>query len=75
MFAACIRSAMLCGSETSAVKEEDVCRLRHTEISIFRWMCSESLNDRPDGVQIQNEDLRRMELECIRVVMRMGRLK
>ena len=58
------------------VKEEDVRRLRCTEMRMVRWMCGESLNDKLGGIRIANEDLRsRMGLECISNVLRRGRLR
>jgi len=41
-YAACVRSVMLYGSETWPVKNEDIRRLRHTEMRMARWMCGAS---------------------------------
>lgn len=65
---------MLYGSETQAVKEEDVCRLKCTDMSIVRWMCSAFFNDRPRGIRIANVGLRRRKgLKCISDVLKRGR--
>ena len=73
---ACVRSVILYGSETWAVKEEDIRRLKRTEKAMIRWMCGVSLNDRRGAVTITGEELReRLNLECIEVVMRRGRLR
>ena len=76
LYAACVRSVMLYGSETWAVKEEDVRRLKRTEMGMMRWMCGASLNDRRGGGRITGDELRgRLGLEDIGVVMRRGRLR
>ena len=76
LYDACVRSAMVYGSETWAVKEGDICRLMRNEMKMVRWMCGVSLNDRREGVRITNEELRsRMGLECISEVVRRGRLR
>lgn len=67
---------MLYGSETWAERKEDVYRLRCTEMRIARWKCGATLNDRPDGIRITNEELRsRMGLEYISDVLKRGRLR
>lgn len=38
--AACVKSVMLFGNKTWAIKEEDICRLKPTEITMIRWMRS-----------------------------------
>ena len=76
LYAACVRSVMLYGSETWAVKKGDVQRLETTEMRMIRWMCGASLNDRHGEGRIENDQLRvRLGLEGIGVVMRRGRLR
>lgn len=76
LYAACVRSVMLYGSETWAVKEEDVRRLKSTEMRMVRWMCGASLNDRQGEGRATGENLRgRLGLECIGVVLRRSRLR
>lgn len=57
------------------MKEEVVHKLRHTDMRMNRWICGALLNDKPDGVQIFNENLRSRMRQCISVVMRRGRLR
>ena len=76
LYAACVRSVMLYGSETWAVKEEDTRRLERTEMRMARWMCGASLSDRRRGERISNEECRdRLGIESISGVMRRGRLR
>ena len=58
LYAACVRSVMLYGSETWAVKEEDTRRLKRTEMGMMRWMCGVSLSDRQGRGKITGEELR-----------------
>ena len=46
IYKACVRSAMLYGSETWPAKREGTCRLQQTEMQIARWMCHISLSER-----------------------------
>ena len=71
VYGACVRSVMLYGSETWAIKVEQIQRLERTEMRMVRWMCGVSLRDRKP-----NEELRsRMGLEGIWTVMRRNRLR
>ena len=40
LYAACVRSVMLYGSETWLIKVEESPRLHCNEMSMIRWMCS-----------------------------------
>ena len=71
LYAACVRSVMLYGSETWPVKEEEVCRLEHTEMQMVRWMCNVSLRDRRPSEELRN----RLGIESISCVMRQMRLR
>ena len=71
LYAACVRSGMLYGSETWPVKEEDVCRLERTEMQMVRWMCNVSLSDRRPSEELRN----RLGIESISCVMRQMRLR
>jgi hypothetical protein len=46
VYDACVRSTMLYGSETWAVKVEQVQRMERTEMQMVRWMCGTKLADR-----------------------------
>lgn len=59
---------MLYGSEIWVVKEEDVHRLRCTEVSMVRWMCGASLKDKPGGIRIANYLRSRIGLKYIRYI-------
>ena len=75
LYATCVRSVMLYGSETWAVKVDDTRRLERTEMRMVRWMCGASLNPQREGNRIPSEELRRrLGIECISDVMRRGRL-
>ena len=45
-YQACVRPVLLYGSETWPVKEEDLLRLHHTEMSMLRWMPHATFKDR-----------------------------
>ena len=46
LYAACIRSVMLYGSETWLIKVEESQRLHRNEMSTIRWMCGVTMRDR-----------------------------
>lgn len=53
-----------------------VCRLRHIEMQLVRWMCGASLCDRPGGVRFANEEQGgRTGLQCTSNVLRGGRVR
>ena len=54
LYASCVRSVMLYGSETWAVKVEDTRRLERTEMKMVRWMCGPSLSRGPGGPPMGN---------------------
>ena len=67
---ACVKSVMLCVSETWAVKKDDVHRARQTEMRL----CSTPLNNRPGKRSITSGKLReKMGVECINLLIRRGR--
>ena len=71
IYATCVRSVMLYGSETWPVKVEDSQRLHRNEMSMIRWMCGVSLKDR-----FSCEELRaRLGIKSILEVMRQRRLR
>ena len=62
---------MVYGSETWAMKVEDLYRLERTERMMVRWMCGVTLKDRK-----RSEDLLgRLGIESIAEVVRRGRLR
>ena len=46
LYAACVPSVMLCGSETWPIKVEESQRLHRNEMSMIRWMCGVTMRDR-----------------------------
>ena len=46
LYAACVRSVMLYGSETWLIKVEESQRLHRNEMSMIRWMCGVTMRDR-----------------------------
>ena len=46
LYAACVRSVMLYGSETWPIKVEESQRLHRNEMSMIRWMCGVTMRDR-----------------------------
>ena len=45
VYATCVRSCLMHGSETWPMKEHEL-KLNHTEMSMIRWMCGVKLNER-----------------------------
>ena len=43
LYDSCVRSVMLYGGETWAIKEDDIRRLEITDLCMIRWMCNVSL--------------------------------
>jgi len=71
VYESCVRSAMIYGSETWAVKTEHIQRLSRTEMRMIRWMCGVSVKERRS-----NEELRRrLGVAAIADVMRRNRLR
>ena len=70
-YGACVRSVLLYGCETWAVKEEDTVRLERTDHAMIRWICGVSLKDK----QYTSVLLDRLGLMSVREVMRRKRLR
>ena len=70
-YGACVRSVLLYGCETWAVKEEDILRLERTDHAMIRWICGVSLKDK----QYTSVLLDRLGLLSVREVMRRKRLR
>lgn len=71
IYTACVRSAMVYGSETWAMKVEDLHRLERTERMMVRWMCGVTLKDRKGSEDL----LGRLGIESIAEVVRRSRLR
>ena len=71
VYGACIRSAMIYGSETWAVDTEQELRLERAEMRMVRWMCRVSLRERKTNVELREK----LGIEKIGDVMRRSRLR
>src|SRR5450432_2182661 len=71
IYKACVQRVLVYGSETWAVKVDDMERLERTENSMVRWMCGVTVKD-----MIQTVELRkRLGIEYVSDVVRRDRLK
>jgi len=66
---ACVQSMMVYGSETWAVREEDMKRLERAENMMRRWMCNVTLKDRKSSKELRE----RLGVKWVRDVVRCGR--
>ena len=71
LYAACVRSVFLHGSETWAVKEEDTARLERADRAMIRWICGVPLGDMVPSLVLSG----RLGLKSIAEVMRDKRLR
>ena len=71
IYKTCVRSVMVYGSETWAMRVEDMHRLERTERMMIRWMCGVTLKER----KCSEELLDRLGIESIAEVVRRGRLR
>ena len=71
LYVTCVRSAMICGSETWAMTAEQSGRLEHTEMRVVRWMCGVSPRD---GV-LSAEPRERMGIESVSDDVKRNRLR
>ena len=71
IYSACVQSVLIYGTETWAMKADDLRSLERTERMMVRWMCGVSLKDRK-----RSEDLcNLLGINCVADVMRRGRLR
>src|SRR6266496_4077463 len=66
-----MQSVLIYGSETWAVRVEDVSKLERAERMMVRWMCGVILRDRIASVELYSQ----LGLEEVSVVLRRGRLR
>ena len=71
VYESCVRSCMIYGSETWAMKKEHERQLQKTEMRMIRWMCGVSLRERKTNVELRD----RVGIEDIAIVCRRGRLR
>jgi hypothetical protein len=71
IYSACVRSAMIYGSETWPVKVEDTQKLERAERMMVRHMCGVTLKDRKSSQELRE----RLEIEGVTDIIRRGRLR
>ncbi|XP_014675865.1 PREDICTED: uncharacterized protein LOC106815854 [Priapulus caudatus] len=71
VYGTCVRSAMLHGSKTWAVKSVDLQRLRGNDRAMIRWICNVTIGD----LAPSNELLGRLGILDLDVVLRERRLR
>ena len=71
LYAACVRSVILHGSETWAVKKEDTDRLERADRAMIRWICGVPFRDMVPSLKLSG----RLGLKSIQEVMRDKRLR
>ena len=71
VYAACVRSVMIYGSETWAITGEQRERLERTEMKMVRWMCGVSLRERKTSKELR----RMMGIEAIGELVQRARLR
>ena len=68
---ACVQSVLIYGTETWAMKADDLRSLERTERMMVRWMCGVSLKDRKHSEDLYNL----LGINCVADVVRRGRLR
>jgi len=53
LYAACVRSVVLYGSETWGMREGDIRRFEYTEMRMVRWMSNVTLRDRTPSAELR----------------------
>ena len=65
VYATCVRSCLMYGSEPWPTKVEHEMKMNRTEISMIRWMCGVRLNDRKKSEELR--ELLRLELVSLMI--------
>ena len=71
IYSACVQSVLIYGTETWAMKADDLRSLERTERMMVRWMCGVSLKDRGCSEDLYNL----LGINCVADVVRRGRLR
>ena len=71
IYSACVQSVLIYGTETWAMKADDLRSLERTERMMVRWMCGVSLKDRKRSEDLYNL----LGINCVADVVRHGRLR
>ena len=53
LYATCVRSCLMHGSETWRMKVEHELKMNRTEMSMIRWMCGVKLNERKKSEELR----------------------
>ena len=71
IYSACVQSVLIYGTETWAMKADDLRSLERTESMMVRWTCGVSLKDRR-----RSEDLfNLLGIKCVADVVKRGKLR
>ena len=65
LYSARARSAMLYGSETWPVNEEDVIRLERNDATMIRWLCNVRPEDRIYAEELETRLILKSMRECL----------
>ena len=71
VYDACVRSAMLYGSETWPVKVEDENKIQRNDRKMIRWICGVKISDRLASAEL----IKKLGIEDIKVLLRRRRLR
>jgi len=71
LYSACVQCVMIYGSETWAMKLEDMQRLERTEKMMIRWMCGVTLKDKNSSEELRNK----LGIVSVSDIVRRGRLR
>lgn len=71
IYKACVQRVLVYGSETWAMKVEDMRRLERTERMMIRWMCGVTLKNSTSSQELRE----RLHVDCVTEVVRRGRLR
>jgi hypothetical protein len=71
IYMTCVRSVMVYGSETWAMKVDDMQRLKRTERMMVQWMCGVTLKNKKSSEELREY----LGIESVTDVVRRGRLR
>ncbi|MBJ3201397.1 hypothetical protein JGB54_23255, partial [Salmonella enterica subsp. enterica serovar Agona] len=71
IYQSCVRSCLMYGSETWAMKKEHVEKLVRTEMRMICWMCGVKLSDRRASAELREQ----LGVEAVSDVLRRNRLR
>ena len=71
VYSSCVRSVMLNATETWAMKEDALNRLRHNDRAMIRWICNVNAKDEVSS----DSPLTKLGIQDLDVVLRTGRMR